>query len=814
MSIKKVKYIFVPSLVALAISSAFAAEQSEQANVEPKVSRQALEVITVTAQKRGESIQEVPITVSALSGEDLKERGTDDIQSYSNFVPGMVFSGTAFVGERSGPDITIRGVANSRLADFETSIATATTGFIYGEMPAYSFDPRLMDIKRVEVLKGPQGTLYGAASMGGTVKVIPNSPNASEFEGKILTGLGYTHDGGVNTEFGAMANIPLIEDVLAVRVSGFNFVDSGFIDVKLVTGHPNEQRGGNTDLTAIDAQNFDIFNIDETDRRVIENSNEVETFGGQFALKYTPNDVFEADFSLFYQSKDQKNAANFEPSLSSSINERTTELYILQPSSTEYTLGQLHLQYDFGFAAIHSVTGSLNRRFTNATDFSAIVYGALGGDGTQPVPGTAPVNFIVDTDVFSQEFRLQGDTDIGFGTGLNWIVGVFYQTEDRYSTGSVSVNNTWMVNGTESGILPTSGTDLLWGGEYQSDYESTSFFVDLTFGVTEKLDISIGARTAKQELDSSRIDFGNVFAGAACATCTILDERSIDEDVTTPRFAIAYAATKEINLYATASEGFRIGGGNAVGNLDTAGCQTALGILGISDPGSFDSDSVWNYEAGVKTSLLNNTVNLNMSAFNVQWDDLQVSTALSAYDDTCGASVVANVGAAELNGIELELKALVTDNFEVGMTAEFNDAELTEGDPGVPGAKAGDPLKNVPDFAMTLSAQYYFEPINNMEVFARIDYIYTDERSFSDVAAGPSDAMNLPSYDLLNLRLTASSENWNFTAFVDNLLDETPELGVQQLPGGPGDYVSGSSTQRFVSTGRPLTVGIQVGYVF
>jgi iron complex outermembrane receptor protein len=416
--------------------------------------------------------------------------------------------------------------------------------------------------------------------------------------------------------------------------------------------------------------------------------------------------------------------------------------------------------------------------------------------------------------VFSQEFRLQGDTDIGFGTGLNWIVGVFYQTEDRYSTGSVSVNNTWMVNGTESGILPTSGTDLLWGGEYQSDYESTSFFVDLTFGVTEKLDISIGARTAKQELDSSRIDFGNVFAGAACATCTILDERSIDEDVTTPRFAIAYAATKEINLYATASEGFRIGGGNAVGNLDTAGCQTALGILGISDPGSFDSDSVWNYEAGVKTSLLNNTVNLNMSAFNVQWDDLQVSTALSAYDDTCGASVVANVGAAELNGIELELKALVTDNFEVGMTAEFNDAELTEGDPGVPGAKAGDPLKNVPDFAMTLSAQYYFEPINNMEVFARIDYIYTDERSFSDVAAGPSDAMNLPSYDLLNLRLTASSENWNFTAFVDNLLDETPELGVQQLPGGPGDYVSGSSTQRFVSTGRPLTVGIQVGYVF
>ena len=814
MSIKKVKYIFVPSLVALAISSAFAAEQSEQANVEPKVSRQVLEVITVTAQKRGESIQEVPITVSALSGEDLKERGTDDIQSYSNFVPGMVFSGTAFVGDRSGPDITIRGVANSRLADFETSIATATTGFVYGEMPAYSFDPRLMDVERVEVLKGPQGTLYGAASMGGTVKVIPNAPDAFEFEGNFTTGLGYTKDGGVNTEFGGMANIPLIEDELAIRFAAFNFVDSGFIDVKLVTGDPNEQRGGNTDLDAIDAKNFDIYNIDETERRVIENSNEVETFGGQFGLKWTPNDDFEADFSLFYQSKDQKNSANFEPSLSSKLNERTTELYILQPSSTEYTLGQLHLQYDLGFAEIHSVTGALNRRFTNATDFSAIVHGALGGDDTVQVPGTAPVNFIVDTDVFSQEFRLQGDTDIGFGTGLNWIVGYFYQTEDRYSTGSVSVNNTWMTNGVENGILPTSGTDLLWGGEYQSEYENNSFFADLTFGITEKLDISIGARTAKQELDSSRIDFGNVFAGAACATCTTLDERSIDEDVTTPRFAIAYAATKEINLYATASEGFRIGGGNAVGNLDTAGCQTALGILGISDPGSFDSDSVWNYEAGVKTSLLNNTVNLNMSAFNVQWDDLQVSTALSAYDDTCGASVVANVGAAELNGIELELKALVTDNFEVGMTAEFNDAELTKGDPGVPGASVGDPLKNVPDFAATLSAQYYFEPINNLEVFARIDYIYTDERSFSDVAAGPSDAMNLPSYDLLNLRLTASSENWNFTVFVDNLLDETPELGVQQLPGGPGDYVSGSSTQRFVSSGRPLTAGIKIDYNF
>ena len=792
----------------LAASHASVAQESSL--LEEIQESSSLEEIVVTAQKREQSIQDVAASVSALTGESLEARGLKGMQEYSSFVPGMIFSGTAFVGERSGPDITIRGVANSRLFDFETSIATATTGFVYGQMPAYSFDPRLMDIDRVEVLKGPQGTLYGAASMGGTVKVVPNTPDASAFYGEITGGMGYTTDGADNYEVSGVVNIPLISDVLAIRMSGYSFKDSGFIDARMVTGDPNEIRGGNTlvdENDLFDGNNLPVFNIDEPTRTVNENINEIKTIGGQFSAKYTPNDKVDATFSVFFQSKDEGSLPNYEPSLESEQNKRTTELYILQPSSTDYTLAQLELRFDVGFADLHLVTGALNRKFSNATDFSAIVHSTLGGDNMTAVPGTAPVIQKPDVDVFSQEIRLDGTANLL--AGLNWSVGYFYQREDRLATGSVPVSSSWLVNGEADGILPPSGTRWVWGGEYMSKYENNSLFADVSLSLTDAVGLSVGARRASQKLTSRRLDFGGPFGGLIDGFTEAL--QSIDEDRTTLRAALSWSVTDDVMIYASAAEGFRIGGSNPTGNLNTLGCQNALGILGITDAGSFESDSVWNYEIGAKTQFADNRVRLNASAFQVDWTDLQVSTSLSAYDDTCGASVVANVGAAEIQGVEIELTALLSDNWQVGVVAEFNNAKLTRGDPGVPGAQSGDPLKNIPDTAIAVGVQYNFIAIAGIDAFVRLDYVHTDDRSFSDIAAGPSDAFNLDSYDLLNLRFGANYEDWNFVVYVDNLTDEAPQLGVTNLPGGPGIYPpSVGGTQRFVATGRPRTAGLRI----
>ena len=148
-----------------------------------------LEEILVTAQKREENPKDVPVTMAVFSGADLEQQGLQDLTDYAKFVPGLIYNGEGLGGERSGPDIVIRGIANSRLGDFETNIATATTGFAYGEVPAYALDPELIDTQRVEVLEGPQGTLYGAAAMGGLVKVVPNAPQFTDFTVKLSGGL-------------------------------------------------------------------------------------------------------------------------------------------------------------------------------------------------------------------------------------------------------------------------------------------------------------------------------------------------------------------------------------------------------------------------------------------------------------------------------------------------------------------------------------------------------------------------------------------------------------------------------------------------
>ena len=765
-----------------------------------------LDEIVVTAQKREQSIQDVTASVSALSGKDLAERGLTGMRGYSDFVSGMIYSAPAVGGARSGPDITIRGIANSRLIDFETTIATATTGFVYGQMPAYSFDPRLTDISRIEVLKGPQGTLYGSASLGGTVKVVPNAPDASAFYGELTGGLGYTQDGAGNYEFSGLMNIPLIEDILAVRMSAYSYLDSGYIDSRMVTGDPNEDRGGVPDLDPINASDTDIFNTEEPTQNFIGNSNETESLGLQFAAKYSPTDKFDATLSFFFQSEEEQSGAHFEPGLAGKLQERSSELFMLEPSSTDYSITSLELRYDLGFAELYSVTGGLNRDYSNATDFSAVVYGVLGGDGTFAVPGTAPVNYRADIDVVSQELRLQGDADVM--AGLNWTVGYFYQKEDRLSTGSAPLSPDWVA----SGLLPTnSGTRFVWAGEYTSEYTNSSVFADATLSLTDRIDFSVGVRSSDQDLDSTRIDFSNHFAGAP-ANGTATASTSLGETSTTPRVAFSWKANDDVMLYASASEGFRLGGANPAANLTTPQCLNALGILGLapSDASTYESDEVVNYELGIKSQFSDNRIQFNAAIFQADWSDMQVASFLGNIDPGCGATLTLNAGSAEVKGVELDIKAILADNFQVGLVAEFNDAELTEVAPGVPAASPGDSLKSIPDFSIALGFQYDFAIPGGADAFARLDYVNVGDRSFSDIAAGPSEANELPSYDLVNFRLGANYEDWDVVAYIDNITDESPNSAVTYQSRGPGVYADGQASAERRYIGRPRTAGLRI----
>lgn len=776
-----------------------------------------LEEIIVTAQKREQSVRDVPMTVTAFNGAELENRGLTDLDHYAKFVPGLIYNGTG-IGERHGPDIVIRGVSNSRIFDFETNIATVTTGFVYGDLPAYAFNPELIDVQRVEVLKGPQGTLYGAAAMGGLVKVVPNLPEFKEFSARLQGGLsffdGYKSGGGNGWNGAMVVNAP-ISDTLALRASLHTSTEPGYINVHLLSGK-NTDVYGPSGLVPWNSGRPDVFGANG---QFLKNVNKSDAAGGRLALRFKPNERFDATLAYMYDSKSVDSLPNYEPVVSGSgLGRLTANQFDLQPLFTNYALTSLEASYNFGPATLHSITGSIDRHHSSSADFAGIAYSVLGGNGGPtgvPVPTPAAVTFAIDNRVFSQELRLEGSAKnlFGSGAGLDWTIGGFYQKEDIDAFGGVSVGPAWLTDHQLPLTAPRSGTPMVWQGEYVAKYTNKAFFADLTVHITPLIAVSIGARHATENVDADRTDFGDYFASAPVnGTSTVAED--VSESKTTPRATVTYAASKNVNWYASYSEGFRIGGLNPIGNISTPGCLNALRLFGINDPQSaarFDTDTIKNFEVGMKGAFRDGRLSLNLTAFQVDWANLQTAIQLFSYDSSCGGSFVANAGKARIKGLDAELRALLTDHWTVAVTGQYADGKITEvvkGSPGVLGA----PLKSSPKTQATASLDYGFTPRSEWEAMARLDYAYVGQRNLSPSNTPPDPNFQAPGYATVNVRLAANHSGFEYTVFVNNLTNSTPQLDIYTFAGGPGNYTGAFApgTQRFVTTSAPRTMGISL----
>jgi outer membrane receptor protein involved in Fe transport len=793
----------------LAVAPAVAQSQSAAAEADRG---QQLEEVIVTAERRAESAKDVPLTLTVFDEAQIEKHGFESLTDYAKFVPGLVYNGSG-IGERSGPDIVIRGVANSRLFDFETNIGTNTTGFVYGDLPVYGFDPELIDVQRIEVLKGPQGTLYGAAAMGGLVKVVPNQPQFTQFSGTIQGGVsaidGGWGAGGNGWNVATVVNTPL-SDVLALRFSFHTSQDPGYINVHTLTGNPAQEFGPNG-LVGFPSLQSNVFGAGEFQKNV----NKSEAGGGRAALRFKPNDQFDATLAFMYDSKQTDSLPNYEPVLQTPQNPRTANQYQLQPASTNYSLASLEASWDFGPAVLHSITGWIDRKHSSSVDFAGITYGALGGDGVVPLPTPAPVTFAVDTRIVSQELRLQGNEKdlLWSGSALDWTVGGFYQREKRDALGGVTVGADWLTSAVAPLHAPPSGTETVWEGQYVATYTNKAVFADVTLHVLPRLSFSVGARSAKQDVEATRTDFSDVFASAPPAGNSTIQE-PVSEKKTTPRAAVEFAATDEINLYAAYSEGFRIGGHNPIGNLSTPGCAAALAKFGITDPASaaeFKSDQIKNIEAGIKTAFAGGRVIANLTVFRVDWTDLQTAIQLDQYDKGCGASFVGNAGKARINGVDGELRALVSDHWQVALSGQYADAKIVSVVAGSAG-KEGAPLESAPKTQFTAGVEYRMNPRPEWATTARIDYAYVGARNLSNTNTPVDPNYQLPGYGETNLRFTAVHNDWEYTTFVSNLTNQVPQLGIYIFGGGPGNY-SGAfapGAQRFITTSPPRTFGVMV----
>ncbi|MBL8543265.1 MAG: TonB-dependent receptor [Hyphomonadaceae bacterium] len=701
--------------LAAAVTPAVAQERSEE------------DEVIVTAQRRAESIQDVPLSITALGAETIERSGFQELDDYAQRVPNLAFSASNSSSTDGALSIAIRGVFGSN-----------TTGFYIDDSPLLgALNPRVMDLQRIEVLRGPQGTLYGARSMGGTVRMITVAPDVTEFSGRAHALGSSTQDGGFNYGVDGALNIPVVEGVFGVRAVGYYQENAGFID-RAARGDAPTPFSSREDIDSEAAQGFQLSGL-------------LSLMNGDLTI--TPRIMHER------VERDGRTQADF--TAGNRVNLRQFD--IAEPSESEWTLSTLTANYDAGFGSFVSASSWFDRTFSDTEDFSEWTTAVLAFQGASIARAET------DQFIFSQELRFVSDWE----GPLSLTAGVFYQssksdwvfpvggtTVDGFSTDAFNLNN------------PTTVTEQ-------------AAFAEVTWNVNDDLRFIVGARAFENDVDFY-IRQGGDFIGPDQITQGTQSENGV-----TPRFGVQYDLDDERMLYATVSEGFRVGGVNFYAD---SLCAAEIASLGLGDVATFDSDSLRSYEVGLKSRWLDRRLTLNAAAFQVDWSDLQQRQGLA-----CGFTVNVNAGEAQLRGLELEMDWLLGEGTRVNVGVGYVDSEITDNG-GLSTVIEGAPVQNVPEWTWSVALDQDFN-VAGHDAYLHADYGFTDS-SYSGNNS-PTTPLLRPSYAIANLRIGASFGVGELALFADNVFDEAanyadiPPLGVQ-TPGRPRIVVN-----------QPRTIGLE-----
>ncbi len=756
------------------------------------LAEQVLEEIIVTATKRSESLQDVPISVSAISGEDLADRGITEFFEYAVSIPNLSF-GAATDGILSGRAISLRGIVGEN-----------TTGFYIDDTPiTETIDPRILDLERVEVLRGPTGTLYGARSLGGTIRQITRKPNAQEFDARVRAGISSTTESDdLNYLVSGSTNIPL-SDSAAVILSGFYEMKAGVFD-RVVGSIPDHLGAPATLGGPADFVNEDV---DEETTQAI-----------QASFLFDVTDSLSIAPRIMYQKTELDGfpLADIDPDNFDQVRDFNTA----EGGEDEWTLYTLNINYETAFGTLTSATSYFDREtfefegsgsfinFLQALPASEGGFGLFGSIPVTPVP--SPIFQTLEYKTTVQELRFASDLSGPF----NFVLGGFYQdTEDdeafqprNFASGLEANFAAFQVAegipGPLEDIWPFG--DLVFTSERPTDIEELGVFGEGTFKFTERWSATVGVRWFDTEVKFSEQQAG-LAAGVPLANdqplstipATVGEQ---NEDGFIFKGSLEFQATEDVLLYFTGAEGFRLGGANgAIPN--SLGCPQDLADLGLggADTSSFDSDDLVSYELGVKAKL-NPRTRLNATVFSIDFDDIQQPVQLE-----CGFQFVGNFGAAESRGVEVELTTQATDYLALSVNIGYTDAEFTETTFGGAVNTDGDPLQFVPEWTASLVADYTVPNlIEGFDFYVLLDVSYVDD-SLSLVNSIPRVR---DSYEQVNLRLGLRNEQYTATLFARNLTDEIANLAdnrslAAETPGRP----------RFVVS-RPRTVGLEFSVYF
>ena len=672
----------------------------------------ALEEVVVTALRRSQTLHDVPASVSVLDGNSLGAQGAQDYKDYLASVPGVNYSEVGYRGSRA----VIRGVSDGFAS------TDPLTGFYIDEAPvsqtgAPTFDPNLYDVERVEVLKGPQGTLYGSGSMGGTVRVMMRKPRMNAFEGAAEGTYGAIAHGGSLYRLDGVLNTPIVDDLAAFRLVGSYRDQDGFID--------------NIDPSA--AGREDINSVEKKNAR------------GQ--LLVTPGARTSVLLSFMYQEEELGGSGYSDHALPRYQQSRT----YLESGPSEASLSSLTVSHDFEYATLTSATNYLDRSTTqnvDATNSFRRIVGLLTGIPIGPEYGLG-VRTLEDYSVFSEELRIQSSSD----SALQWLAGAFYSEQSSKS------NQTFDPSQAAPLAAQFSGPQL-----YQSRSDITTrqlaAFGELTYQFNERLSATTGVR-AFEFKQRNRNDGAGLLNGGTDPTTTTRARSSSE----TLKFLLDYKLTPDHHIYMQATEGFRGGGPND--EIPQSLCGEDLALLGYSSmPSQYESDSLWNYEIGSKNILLDNRLTINGALYYIDWKDIQSSVALPS----CLFDFTTNGGEAVSKGAELEISVQPSSRWNVSAAVAYTDATITRAAPGT-GISDGDLLPLVSELSWALRTDYQFPVTAGLTGTVHADVSRVGSR-WSQFASMSPFSQLMPSYVMTNIRAGLAGDKWSAAVYATNLFDK------------------------------------------
>jgi iron complex outermembrane recepter protein len=728
---------------------------------------EALEEVTVTAQRRTENVQAVPMSISVLDATQLEQRDVKSFMDYGTTVPnlGFGYSGVGFANART---VSIRGVAGAN-----------TTGFYLDDTPIPdSVDPRIVDIERIEVLRGPQGTLYGARSEGGTVRLITEQPN-DEFSVRTHVGMSdtwntvepnYVADGTIN--------MPLIPQQLALRITGLYDSEAGFF-----------RRTFPTTLLGSDFQ---------TVKNVAAN----RTTGASVSLAWKVNDSFTVTPRMLFQ-KSEYNGLPYSDHTTYEVPAPTvapTNLN-LDPNNfvqtrlanvpegghDRWTLSSLTMSYHTDYGDFVSSSSYFDRDVFEVEDVSDYNYQILG------YPFITPVGAGTTVHQFVQEIRFASR----FSGPVQLVGGLYYEVSTGrplYEPPVIAAGLNDYFGGTAqnpaAGLNPLNPDEVTASDQHQHSSEP-AVYGEVSYQLSAPLKLTAGARLYRNKTTSSSYQEGLVDGGPRITDPT----ETLTQSGVNPKVELDYQVTPDKMVYTSASKGFRPGGFTL--SVPVAfGCGDSLAQLGVTveQARQYKSDSLWNYEVGAKTSWLDRRLTLNGAAYYIDWKNLQQSILLS-----CGFGYIGNVGSAKSEGFELETHARPLEALDLAAGIGYSHAVITSSSPTSP-QQPGSPVYQVPDWTGNLSATHTQPLTQALALVSNLTYAYVGHSKSAN--NNPFDPRIRQAYSLVDARLALTWAKYQLALVGKNLqnthadLSDSASIGAETI-GRPR-----------IVTNQPRTIGL------